>query len=153
MRGRRLSGQETRFEAVYADGVERLVTAVEGAVPVAPDRWDLRLAAGLSAGLELLVSDPQLARLLFVEALEGGGEIRLAHERSVARLAEVLRPPPELTGGKPVSDEILLLQAHGLISYLSGRVLAGEAEYLTDAREALLEYLVVGQFQESPKRR
>jgi hypothetical protein len=129
--------------AAYEPGVERLAAAVAAAVE-GEDEWDARVAAGLRAGLEFLAADSALARLLLVEALAAGGDARLERERSVARLAEALRPPVELTGGKPVSDEILLLQAHGLVSYLSGRVLAGEAGSLPETHDALLEYLLAG---------
>jgi hypothetical protein len=128
--------------APYSEGVERLTAAVATAVD-ADGEWDARLAAGLRAGLEFLAADPALARLLLVEPLTAGGNARLEHERSVARLAEALRPPAALSGGDPVSDEILLLQAHGLVSYLSGRVLAGESECLADAHEPLLRFLLL----------
>lgn len=77
-----------------------------------------------------------------------GGDARLAHELSLARLAEALRPPVELTEGEPASDEILRLQAGGLASYLSGRALAGEVESLPEAHGALLRYLLA--FSGSP---
>jgi hypothetical protein len=125
----------------YEEEVERLAAAVEaGAAIGAP--WRARLSAGLGAGLDLLAADPALARLLLVTPLTVGGELRLAHESSVAQLAEALRPPAELTGDDPISDEILLLQAHGLVSYLSGRVLAGEAEWLADDHQPLLRFLL-----------
>jgi hypothetical protein len=128
--------------------VERLVVAIETAVRDAGDGWEARLSEGLKGGLELLADDPALARRLLVEPLEAGDEVRLAHERSIGRLAEALRPPAELTGNQQLSDELLRLQAHGLVSYLSGRVLAGETEKLPEAHGALLEYLLA--FSGSP---
>jgi hypothetical protein len=132
--------------AAYEEGVERLAAAVANAVE-GKSEWDARVAAGLGAGLELLAGDPLLARAL-VDATAGDGDARLDHERSLARLADALRPAAERSGGAPVSDELLRLQAHGLVSYLSGRVLAGETEKLPEAHGALLEYLLA--FSGSP---
>jgi hypothetical protein len=130
------------FATAYEDGVSRLAAAVETAVASGGINWAARLSAGLRAGLEFLAADPPLARLLLVESLAVVGAARFAHERSVARLAEALRLPAELAGGEPIADETLRLQAGGLASYLSGRVLAGEAEQLPDAHGFLLEYLL-----------
>jgi hypothetical protein len=134
-------GEDASLAIAYEEGIERFAVAVETAAGEG-GAWDERLAAGLGAGLELLAVDPSLARLLFVEALTAGRLVRPERERLIERLAEALRPPVELTGGRSVSDEILLLQAHGLVSYLSGRVLAGEAERLPEDREALLRFVL-----------
>jgi hypothetical protein len=138
-----MSREPARSDATagHEEGVERLV-AVVGVAASGEGGWEARLSAGLRAGLELLAVDPPLARLLLVESLAVTGEARLVRERSLTRLAEALRPPVELTGGKPISDEILRLQAHGLVSYASGRVLDGEAERLLDSHGPLLEYLL-----------
>lgn len=125
--------------------MERLVTAVEAAARGGDD-WETRVSAGLRAGLEFLAADPAFARRLLAEGVAAPG--RPEYERPLARLAEALRPPVEPSGREPVSDEIMRLQAGGLISYLSGRVLAGETEKLPEAHGALLEYLLA--FSGSP---
>jgi hypothetical protein len=135
------------FAAAYAKGTARLARVVEAAA-AAGAGWQARLSTGLRAGLQLLAADPALAKVVLVDALAARGDDRRAHERSLADLAEALRPPVELTAGEPISDEILRLQAGGLVSYLSGRVLAGEAEALPDDAHALLEYLLA--FSDSP---
>ena len=136
-----MSRPEGDFVTAYEEGIDRLVEVIEAAVGSGRPEWGARLSAGLGSGLELLASDPSLARLLLVEALTVGGEARLAHERSLAQLAEALRPPAEVANGELVSDEFLRLQAGGLVSYLSGRVLAGEAEQLPQDHDLLLRYL------------
>jgi AcrR family transcriptional regulator len=133
-------GKEVCFAAAYEDGVERLAAAVEAAVQ-GEEGWDARLSAGLRAGLDFLAADPPLAHLLLVESLAAARPARLEHERSLARLAEALRPPPPLPGGEVLPEETLRLLAGGLVSHLSGRVLAGEAERLGHDRDLLLEYL------------
>ncbi len=129
------------FAAAYEDGVERLTAAVEAASQ-AGSSWEARLSAGLRAGLDFLAADPALAHLLLVDALAAGQLARLEHERSLGRLAEALRPPPEPPGGERFSEEAARLLAGGLASHLSGRVLAGEAERLGEDHDLLLSYLL-----------
>jgi AcrR family transcriptional regulator len=129
------------FAAAYEDGVERLAAAVEAAVQ-SESGWEARLSVGLRAGLDLLAADPRLARLLLVDALTSGRTARLEHERSLARLAEALRPPAEPPDGARLSEEAARLLAGGLASHLSGRVLAGEAERLGEDHDLLLGYLL-----------
>ncbi len=134
-------GKEICFAAAYEDGVERLAAAVEAAASEEA-AWDAQVSAGLRAGLEFLADDASLAHLLLVEALAAARPARLEHERSLVRLAEALRPPPELPGGEAVPEETLRLLAGGLASHLSGRVLAGEAERVVDDHGLLLQYLL-----------
>ena len=127
---------EDSFEVAYRDGVKRLAAVVEAAVreerePAA------RLSAGLGAGLEFLAADPALAHLLLVESLAAGRPARLEHERSLARLAEALARADPGEG-----EEMAQLRAGGLASYLSAKLLAGEAERLPESRELLLSYLL-----------
>jgi hypothetical protein len=105
--------------------------------------WTNQLSAGLMAGLESLAADPPLAHLLFVESLAAARPARLEHERSLERLAEVLRPPDaDGQAREAVSEETARMLAGGLASHLSGRILAGEAERLPELHGPLLQYLL-----------
>lgn len=135
----RFESKELCFAAAYEDGVERLAGAV--GVAVRSERgWANQLSAGLSAGLTFLAADPALAHLLFVESLAAARPARLEHERSLERLANVLRLPS--SDGPGVSEETARMLAGGLASHLSGRILAGEAEQLPELHDALLQYLL-----------
>lgn len=136
----RFESKELCFDAAYADGVERLATAVEEGSR-GERGWPNRLSAGLKSGLDFLAADPPLAHLLFVEALAAARPARLEHERSLERLAEVLRPQANGEGGA-VSEETARMLAGGLASHLSGRILAGEAERLPELHDPLLHYLL-----------
>jgi AcrR family transcriptional regulator len=103
--------------------------------------WANRLSAGLKAGLEFLAADPALTHLLFVEALAAARPARLEHERSLERLAAVLRPPVDGEEGA-VPEETARMLAGGLASHLSGQILAGEAERLPELHDSLLRYLL-----------
>jgi AcrR family transcriptional regulator len=135
-------GKEACFAAAYADGIERLTVAVEAAAGGEND-WPERVSAGLGAGLEFLAASPPLAHLLLVESLAAARPARLEHERSLTRLSEALRPTAaEFPTGEAVPAETARLLAGGLVSHLSGLVLAGEAERLPERHDLLLRYLL-----------
>ena len=134
----RFESKELCFAAAYEDGVERLA-AVVGEAFRDERGWANQLSTGLMAGLEFLAADPALAHLLFVESLAAARPARLEHERSLERLAEVLRPP---AADAEVSEETARMLAGGLASHLSGRILAGEAERLPELHDPLLQYLL-----------
>jgi AcrR family transcriptional regulator len=138
----RFESKELCFSATYEDGAERLAATVGEAARGEHD-WANQLSAGLMAGLEFLAADPPLAYLLFVESLAAARPARLEHERSLERLAEVLRPPavdPQSEEG--ISPETARILAGGLASHLSGRILAGEAKRLPELHGPLLQYLL-----------
>ncbi len=135
-------GKQACFAAAYDDGVEQIVAAVEEAVG-GERAWANRVAAGLRAGLQFLAADPPRAHLLLVESLAAARPARLEHERSLERLAETLRPPGAASADPDaVEEETARLLAGGLVSRLSARVLANEAERLPDSHEILLQYLL-----------
>jgi AcrR family transcriptional regulator len=134
-------GKDQCFAAAYEEGIGQVVEAVAPAVEGERDR-DARLSAGLRAGLAFLAADPPLAHLLLVESLAAARPARLEHERTLARLGQALRPPPDAFSGTVVSDETARLLAGGLVSHLAGRVLAGEAERLPESHHLLREYLL-----------
>jgi AcrR family transcriptional regulator len=135
------ASKEDCFAAAYGDGVERLEGAIATGARDAQG-WVPRVAAGLSAGLDFLAADPPLAHLLLVESLAAARPARLAHERTLARLAETLRPPLGDPGRWAMPQETARLLSGGLASHLSGRVLAGEAERLSESYDLLLVYLL-----------
>lgn len=140
-------GKDQCFAAAYEDGVEGLAATVEATAEGAGER-DVRLSAGLGAGLDFLAASPPLAHLLLVESLAASRPARLEHERSLARLAKALQlPDVERPGAAAVPEETLRLLAGGLASHLSGRVLAGEAERLAESHDLLLDYLLAATSQ------
>lgn len=136
----RFESKELCFAAAYEDGVERLAGAVDEAAR-SERGWTNQLSAGLSAGLAFLAANPPLAHLLFVESLAAARPARLEHERSLERLAEALRPPSDGAAGA-IPEETARMLAGGLSSHLSGQILAGEAERLSELHEPLLQYLL-----------
>jgi AcrR family transcriptional regulator len=139
-------GKDQCFAAAYGVGVERLVLVVEAAVEDEGD-WSTRLSVGLGAVLGFLAADPPLAHLLLVESLAASRPSRLRHERSLARLAAALSSPAAETAGAGAFEETARLLAGGLVSHLSGRVLAGDAERLPESHDLLLGYLLAASSQ------
>jgi AcrR family transcriptional regulator len=134
--------KESCFAAAYEDGVERLSCAVEEAME-GELQGEPSLSAGLRGGLDFLAAQPPLAHLLLVESLAAARPARLEHERTLARLARALYVRSGEAGDRHlVPEETARLLAGGLVSHLSGRVLAGEAERLAESHELLLQYLL-----------
>jgi len=137
----RFEGKEDCFSAAYDDGIERLVSAVEEAAR-GEGGWANQVSAGLRAGLEFLSADPPLAHLLFVESLAAARPARLQHEQSLEHLAEVLRPPVVSGQEGAVSEETARMLAGGVSSRLSGCILAGETERLSELHGTMLQFLL-----------
>jgi AcrR family transcriptional regulator len=129
------------YAAALEDGLARLAEVVEVAA-AAEGSWVSQLSAGLRAGLDFLAAEPSIANLLLVESLLPSRPAWRERERMLALLAEAVRPPLGHPGRAAMPEETTRLLAGGLASYLSGRVLAGEAERLPLCFDALLVYLL-----------
>jgi hypothetical protein len=146
------TAEERRLAVAYDDGVERLSAMVATAIAT-EDGWAPQLSTGLRAGLDFLAADPPLAHLLLVESLAGPRLVRRRRERALARLTDALRPPHDPSDRRrDVPEETARLLAGGLVSHLSGRVLAGEAERLPELHQLLLAYLLAPSRQAAPLR-
>ncbi|HEU4393782.1 MAG TPA: hypothetical protein VFR04_09145 [Solirubrobacterales bacterium] len=129
----------------FEDGVERLATVIEGAIAGCSDTAS-RLSAGLHGGLECLAADPELAHRLLVAPFLAAPPARLEYEHQQERLAQVLGAA--LAGpddSPPLAAGMAELLAAGVLSHLSGRVLAGEAGGLVESHELLLEFLLMSR--------
>ncbi len=139
---RRIDRSKPEGFAAYEDANERLIAAVGLAVDDVEER-DARLSVGLRAALDFLAASPALAWQLLVEPLVAAGPARLEYERSLLRLAALLRSLHAGSGGSAgISEEAARLLAGGLASHLSGRVLAGETGDLPESHDLLLGYLL-----------
>lgn len=134
-----LTGSGAAVQALESH-VERLAAAVEEAV-AGESEWGEQVSAGVGAGLDFLAADPACARLLLVEAPREYS-MRHEYERALVRLANALSMRSSGPGDAGVSGEQARLLAGGLVSHLSGRVLAGEVKRLPEDRELLLRYLL-----------
>lgn len=79
------------FLAAYDLAVERILGVAEAACE-GRRRWRDRARSGLVAVVELLASDPALARTAIVEVATAGAEARRRHWVTMGRLADLLEP-------------------------------------------------------------
>jgi AcrR family transcriptional regulator len=124
------------FAAVYDDTVERLHGAVDEAIAAAEvepgaEGWHHVLEAGFGAALQFLANDPALARVLVVEGLSAGADVRARREAAIESFLACLdslrreraAPVP------PLAPELIV---RGTDDLIYSRVARGESERLED---------------------
>ncbi len=123
------AGHERLFE-VLVQPCERATTIEE------------RVEGSLSAGLDALASDPDMARMLFVEAPSAGEEIALRYHDWLRRYGTLLRSvAPEPPGTQP-APEVEGVIVGGIASRVASEVLNGRAVKLPDLAAPLVEYVL-----------
>lgn len=132
--------KEDCFLATYDVAAEWLCERVEGAMS-RDGSWSSRVLAGVSEAMNLLATNPAVAHLIAVEALQAGATARRRRQACIERLAEALRasrpPSPEL----PADLEELLVG--GALAHVARYVDAGHTERLPDATAELVQYLLI----------
>src|SRR5260221_585815 len=102
-----------------------------------------RVEDSLTAGLGALASEPDVARLLFVEAPSAGEEIALRYHQWLQRYATPLRlaaphPPPHSIPAPEVEGVIV----GGIASRIASEVLNRRAKEVRDLTAPLVEYVL-----------
>jgi AcrR family transcriptional regulator len=102
-----------------------------------------RVGASLTAGLAALAAEPDLARMLFVEAPAAGEKIALRYHEWLRRYGTLLRAaadgPP--VGAKP-EPEVEPVIVGGIASRIAGEILAGRARGLPELIAPIQEYVL-----------
>lgn len=141
------------FAVAHEAGHERLLDILtrpckEGGT-VAERAW-----RSLGAGLEALASDPDMARLLSVEAPSSAGEeVALRYHGWLRRYGELLRSLASATdGGEGPVAEMDQVIVGGIASRIASKVLKGRTADLQVLTVPLLEYVLTfyGRTQPSP---
>jgi AcrR family transcriptional regulator len=102
-----------------------------------------RVERSLSAALEALASEPDVARLLFVEAPSAGEEIALRYHEWLQRYGTLLRSAaPDLPVRSIPAPEVEGVIVGGIASRVASEVLNGRAAKLADLTAPLVEYLL-----------
>lgn len=130
------------FIAAYDVAVERIreevVIACEA---VQGEEWPCRVSEGLAALLELLSEEPELAGIVLVEGLRAGREVYDRYQAALESFVGYLREgsPSTPAGGEipEATDEAVV---GGIAALLGRRVLAGEAEQLSELFPEILEF-------------
>jgi AcrR family transcriptional regulator len=143
------------FVAAYDAAVERirqqLVTACEQSEG---EEWPQRVGQAIDALLRLLAADPALASIALVEGLRAGRGIYDRYQAAVESFVGLLRqgapPTPEGEEMPAATDEAVV---GGIASMLGRRILAGEAERLTELFPEILEFTLAAYLGAEEARR
>jgi AcrR family transcriptional regulator len=103
---------------------------------------DERVGLALEAALDVLAEDPNLARLLFVEAPSAGAEIALRYHEWLRRYGSLLRSVADLPAEAMPAPEVEQVIIGGLASRVASDVLRGRGERLGDLVDPFLEYVL-----------
>jgi AcrR family transcriptional regulator len=102
-----------------------------------------RVGNSLEAALEVLAVEPDLARLLFIEAPSAGDEIALRYHEWLQRYGTLLRSAaPDLPPGSMPGPEVESVIVGGIASRVASEVLRGKGEKLQTLAEPFLEYVL-----------
>ena len=100
-----------------------------------------RVERSLAAGLDALASEPDMARLLFVEAPSAGEEIALRYHEWLRRYGTLLRAAaPDIPAEAQPAAEVEGVIVGGIASRVAREVLQGRADKLRDLTVPLVEY-------------
>jgi AcrR family transcriptional regulator len=102
-----------------------------------------RVGSALEAALDVLATEPDLARLLFVEAPSAGEEIALRYHEWLQRYGTLLRSAaPDLPPESVPAPEVEQVIVGGLASRVASEVLRGRGAQLRELADPFLEYVL-----------
>jgi AcrR family transcriptional regulator len=136
------SDKQECFATAHDAGHERLFEALvqpceEGATT------ERRVERSLAAGLDALAAEPDVARLLFVEAPSAGEEIALRYHEWLGRYGTLLRSAaPEVPPESMPAPEVEGVIVGGIASRVASEVLNGRAAELPKLTAPLVEYVL-----------
>ncbi len=136
------AGKRECFAAAHDAGHERLLEVLVRHCD-AEATIEGRVEASLAAGLDALASEPDLARLLFVEAPSAGEQMALSYHEWLRRYGALLRAAaPDLPSRSIPAPEVEAVIVGGIASRVGSEVLHGRAGKLGDLTAPLVEYLL-----------
>ncbi len=136
------SDKQECFAVAHDRGHERLLEVLmepcqEGAT------IEERVERSLAAGLDTLAAEPDVARLLFVEAPSAGNEIALRYHEWLQRYGSLLRSAaPELPPRSIPAPEFESVIVGGIATRIASEVLYGRASELPKLAAPLVEYVL-----------
>ncbi len=136
------SDKQDCFATAHEAGHEQLFDILTGPCE-AGATVDERVERSLEAGLDALASDPDMARLLFVEAPSAGEEIALRYHEWLQRYGTLLgsAAPPGSPEASP-APEVHQVIVGGIASRVASEVLQGRAAGLRGLTAPLVEYVL-----------
>jgi AcrR family transcriptional regulator len=130
------------FATAHDAGHERLFEVLTGPCETATT-LEGRVEEALSAGLAAMAADPDMARLLFVEAPSAGKEIALRYHEWLRRYGTLLHAAaPDLPPQSIPAPEVEGVIVGGIASRVASEVLHGRAKKLSELAAPLVEYVM-----------
>jgi AcrR family transcriptional regulator len=130
------------FATAHDAGHERLFEVLTGPCETASG-LEARVEEALAAGLEAMAADPNMARLLFVEAPSAGEEMALRYHEWLRRYGTLLRAAaPDLPPRSIPAPEVEGVIVGGIASRVASEVLHGRARNLPKLGAPLVEYVL-----------
>ena len=130
------------FATAHEVGHERLLEVLTQPCEASATTEE-RVERSLAAALDALASEPDVARLLFVEAPSAGEEIALRYHEWLRRYGTLLRAAaPELPPQSIPAPEVEGVIVGGIASRVASEVLQGRAAKLKDLTAPLVEYVL-----------
>jgi AcrR family transcriptional regulator len=132
--------KEECFLATYDVASRWFCERVEDAV-AGVGEWRARIRGGASEALALLATNPLIAHLMAVEALQAGRAARERQQAMLDRFAAALRA--DHPGRPELPDDLADLLLGGVVALIARYVDSDRAERLPEATRALVEYLLI----------
>jgi AcrR family transcriptional regulator len=129
------------FSVAHDAGHERLFETLSENCEAAT--LEERVEGALVAGLGAMAADPDMARMLFVEAPSAGEEVALRYHEWLRRYGTLLRAAaPELPAGAIPAPEVEGVIVGGIASRIASEVLHGQTRRLPQLVAPLVEYVL-----------
>jgi AcrR family transcriptional regulator len=136
------SDKQECFATAHDAGHERLFEVLVGPCD-AGATIEERVEESLAVGLDALASEPDVARLLFVEAPSAGEEIALRYHEWLRRYGTLLRSAaPDMPPQSIPAPEVEGVIVGGIASRVASEVLHGRATKLRELTAPLVEYVL-----------
>jgi AcrR family transcriptional regulator len=143
------------FVAAYDAAIERIREQVVAACEAAAgEAWPLRVGDAITALLELFSEEPELASIALVEGLRAGRDVYDRYQAAVESFVSLLRAgAPTFSQGGEAQEATGEAVAGGIASLLGRRILAGEAERLSELFPEILEFTLASYLGAEEARR
>ncbi|MGC1852636.1 MAG: helix-turn-helix domain-containing protein, partial [Solirubrobacterales bacterium] len=130
------------FAAAHEAGHERLFDLLSQPCE-AGATLEERVESSLTMGLEALAAEPEVARMLFVEAPSAGEEIALRYHQWLQRYGKLLRfAAPDLPPQSIPAPEVEGVIVGGIASRVASELLHSRAAKLPELTAPLVEYVL-----------
>jgi AcrR family transcriptional regulator len=142
------------FVAAYDAAIERIREQVVTACEAAGEEWVDRVEAAIAALLDLFDEEPALAGIALVEGLRAGRDIHDRYQAALESFVGILgQGAPRPRAGSEVPEATDEAVVGGIASLLGRRVLAGEAEQVSELFPAILEFTLAAYLGAEEARR